>query len=263
MEYGTLCHTYLLTFSFIFAGNSNLLQLLRNYPKDDLTEKQIKKVNKYFNEELTLEKMASISKAGHGLLTWVMAIVKYYEVAKNVAPLRSKVREMEKAQRQTEIELAELQSTLKRLSDEIAELNVGYKQANGELDILQSEASIMTKRLNAASKLIEGLTGERIRWGGDVDKLQNKSINLIGDCLLGASFLSYLGAFTTDYRQDLIYNKFLKDIQSREIPISANFTIEGLLTTDATVQSWVSKGLPADEHSIQNGKYTYLYSLLL
>ena len=34
------------------------------------------------------------------------------------------------------------------------------------------------------------------------------------------------------------------------------FTLEGLLTSDATVQGWVSKGLPADSHSVQNGILT-------
>ena len=57
-------------------GNSQLLSLLKNFPKDNLTEKQVKKVNKYFTEDLTLEKMLLISKAGHGLLTWVVAIIK-------------------------------------------------------------------------------------------------------------------------------------------------------------------------------------------
>ena len=96
-------------------GNSQLLSMLKNYPKDDVTEKQVKRVNKYFNEDLTLEKMKGVSQAGLGLLTWVVAIIKYYEIARNVNPLRNKVREMEKAQRQTEIELSELQTTLSAL----------------------------------------------------------------------------------------------------------------------------------------------------
>jgi hypothetical protein len=57
-------------------GNSQLLSMLKNFPKDDLSDKQVKKVNKYFNEDLTLEKMQQTSKAGFGLLTWVVAIVK-------------------------------------------------------------------------------------------------------------------------------------------------------------------------------------------
>ena len=237
-------------------SNSSLLVQLRNFPKDDLTEKQIRRVNKYFTDELTLEKMQTVSRAGFGLLTWVVAIVKYYEVAKNVNPLRQKVKEMEKAQRQTEQELAELQATLNTLSKEIAELNVQFTEANGELTQLQQEASLMSKRLNAASKLIDGLTGERSRWNLDVKVLEQQAIKLVGDCLIGSSFLSYCGAFTNDYRRDLITNKFLVDVQERKIPLSDPFALETLLTTDSLIQSWVAKGLPADDHSVQNGILT-------
>jgi dynein heavy chain len=238
-------------------GNNNLLALLKNFKKDEITDKQIKKVNKYFQEyEMSLEAMSKVSQAGYGLLVWVVAIVKYYEVARNVAPLRQKVKDMEKAQQQTERELNALQTQLKQLSKELGELNIQFEAAKSELDMLQQEAALMTKRLNAASKLIDGLTGERTRWSADVQMLEERSVKLVGDCLLGASFLSYLGAFTTDYRKDLIYDRFLVDINQRSIPLSKNFSLEGLLTTDAVVQGWVAKGLPADDHSVQNGILT-------
>lgn len=44
---------------------------------------------------------------------------------------------------------------------------------------------------------ITGLTGERTRWSADVGGLELQSTMLVGDCLLGSSFLSYLGAFST------------------------------------------------------------------
>jgi hypothetical protein len=94
----------------------------------------------------------------------------------------------------------------------------------------------MEKRLNAASKLITGLTGERTRWTKDVEQLQLQRGRLFGDCLLAASFLSYAGAFTTDYRSEMIYEKFLADVQKRGIPASNPFKLESLLTTDAVVQ---------------------------
>jgi len=237
-------------------GNGNLLQCLKSYAKDDITEKQVKGVKKYFGPDLTLEKMASSSKAGYGILTWVVAIIKYYEVAKNVAPLRAKVKEMEKAQRQTETELAALKVQLDALNKALAELDVAYTAAASELDELQTEASVMKKRLDAASKLITGLTGERTRWSEDVKNLNDSAIKLVGDCLVGSSFLSYAGAFTADYRKDLIYTKFIGDVVDRKLPASDGFTLEKLLTTDSTVQSWVSQGLPADAHSVQNGMLT-------
>ena len=74
-------------------SNSKLLELLKTYPKDKITDKQIKNVKKYFKDpNLTVENMSMVSKAGKGLLVWVTAITKYYDVARNVEPLRIKVR---------------------------------------------------------------------------------------------------------------------------------------------------------------------------
>ena len=64
---------------------------------------------------------------------------------------------------------------------------------------LTDTANMMEKRLKAASKLIDGLTGERTRWSGDIESFKAGSERLVGDCLLGASFLSYTGAFTAQY----------------------------------------------------------------
>lgn len=68
--------------------------------QDSITGKMMSSVKRYFskNSALTVENMRSVSKAGTGLLTWVTAISKYYDIAKNVEPLRAKVRDMERAQ---------------------------------------------------------------------------------------------------------------------------------------------------------------------
>ena len=114
----------------------------------------------------------------------------------------------------------------------------------------------MEKRLSAASKLITGLTGERTRWTADVAELQAQKINVVGNCLLAASFLSYAGAFSNKYRHEMIVENFQADVLKREIPLTQPFNTQTMLTSDATVQGWLAKGLPADEHSIQNGILT-------
>lgn len=121
--------------------------------------------------------------------------------AQNVEPLRNRVRDMEKAQQKATRELADLKALLETLNADLAQLNSALTAANAELSELQLQASIMEKRLTAASKLIAGLTGERDRWTGDVAALTLSGERLLGDCLLSSSFLSYLGAFTADYRK--------------------------------------------------------------
>ena len=154
-------------------GNSSLLTMLKSFPKDDLKEAQVKKVNKYFagvNKDEALAAMKNVSKAGFGLLTWVVAIVKYYDVAKNVEPLKAKVKTMEKEAAKTSAELEALNKQLSELQVELDSLNTNYTAANSELEELTNTAMLMEKRLTAASTLILGLTGERTRWTKDVEE---------------------------------------------------------------------------------------------
>lgn len=241
----------------IMLSNPNLLGLLKEYEKDKIASKMITKIKTFFkNPDLNIENMKSISKAGAGLLVWVVAIVKYYDVARNVEPLKLKVKTMEKEQAMKEQELADLKDTLERLKVDLDSLSKQFNEANTELQGLKSQADQMLKRLQAASKLLAGLASEKGRWTKDVESLNLQGERLIGDCLLTASFLSYAGAFSFDYRSDLIYKDFFEDIEARKLPVTSPFRLESSLTNDATVQKWVSEGLPADEHSVQNGILT-------
>ena len=128
-------------------SNSNLLNLLKAYPKDSITEKQVRSVRKYFKDkEFTHENLSRVSQAGTGLFVWVTAILNYHDVAKEVEPLKLKVKEMEKAQIKTTKELAALDVKLKGLAEELAELNEGFEKANEKLTALVTEADIMDKR---------------------------------------------------------------------------------------------------------------------
>ncbi|KAJ0394425.1 hypothetical protein P43SY_010922 [Pythium insidiosum] len=241
----------------MMLSNPNLITLLKEYEKDKISSKMIAKIKTFFkNPDLNVENMKSISRAGAGLLVWVVAIVKYHEVAKNVEPLRQKVKQMEKEQAIKEQELEDLKATLERLKNELDSLSKQFHEANTELQGLKSQADQMQKRLTAASKLLAGLGSERNRWTKDVESLNLQGERLTGDCLLTASFLSYAGAFSFDYRTDLIYKDFYEDIARRSLPVTSPFRLENSLTTDATIQKWVSEGLPADEHSVQNGILT-------
>jgi dynein heavy chain len=64
--------------------------------------------------------------AGAGLLVWVLAILRYYEVFQQVEPLREHVKTMEKAQLKTESELLQLRHLLKELNIELINLNEAY-----------------------------------------------------------------------------------------------------------------------------------------
>jgi dynein heavy chain len=114
----------------------------------------------------------------------------------------------------------------------------------------------MERRLNAASKLISGLEGEKIRWSADSQRLKEDKIKLVGDCLLSSSFLSYTGPFNFNFRMRMVYEDWSADLVERTIPMTDDFHVEQLLTNDVECARWASEGLPQDELSVQNGILT-------
>ena len=76
---------------------------------------------------------------------------------------------------------------------------------------------------------------------------------LLGDCLITSSFLSYLGAFTFDYRSVLLQEKWEVFLGQRSLPYNHPIKLQVLLTNEVEIIKWASEGLPSDEISIQNG----------
>mmetsp|Transcript_44359 Transcript_44359/g.32405 ORF Transcript_44359/g.32405 Transcript_44359/m.32405 type:complete len:127 (+) Transcript_44359:950-1330(+) len=114
----------------------------------------------------------------------------------------------------------------------------------------------MQRKLEAASKLINGLGSEQKRWTSDMEVFKEDKIKLVGDCLTGAAFLSYCGPFNFDLRAKMIYTHWKTDLHEKQIPSKQDFRLEKFLTNDVEMSKWASEGLPTDELSVQNGILT-------
>ncbi|PFH33986.1 dynein heavy chain family protein [Besnoitia besnoiti] len=237
----------------------NFLKSLIEYPKDTITDKQVKKITEHFNKEpesFTSDKMAKISKAGNGLLTWVKAMIDYHHIAKGVEPKRKLVEELSLKKDKAEWELEKITLELRQLKEQIAGLQSDQQEQEARLQEIQTEAALMERRLTAACQLIEGLESERLRWTQDLENCGNTREELVGNCLAGSAFLAYAGPFTFEFRQQMVYEHWANEVRRRQIPCAVDFRLERLLTSDAEVAKWTGEGLPGDEMSIQNGLLT-------
>ena len=77
-------------------------------------------------------------------------------------------------------------------------------------------------------------------------------VNLIGNIVLAAGFISYVGTFTSKYRDQLL-KEWMKVCVEKKIPYSSDFTVERILGDPVQIRLWGIKGLPADSLSIENG----------
>jgi dynein heavy chain len=155
-----------------------------------------------------------------------------------------------------EKELAETIAKVEELNKNVAELNAAMKEKKDELDALEAESQMMTRKLNSASQLISGLAGEQKRWSADMVTIEEDKIKLIGDCLTGSAFLSYCGPFNAELRQKMIFETWKPDIAEKELPCLEDFRLDTFLTSEVEVSKWASEGLPTDELSVQNGILT-------
>jgi dynein heavy chain len=235
----------------------NFLTSLIAFDKDSIREKDMKQVVVYFKDkEFNYDDIKTKSMAGAGLFKWVKAMREYYDVAKGIQPLRASVAKAEKDLAKGERDLDKCMKELKQLQKTLAELDVKLSEANAEKDDLEQRAATMARQLVAAERLINGLGSEKVRWADDLEGLKVKRKNFVGDCLLTSSFLSYMGAFTYDYRKELVYDNWVSAIAEERIPLTQPFALETLLTSEVEIMQWASEGLPADELSVQNGILT-------
>ncbi|XP_035829687.1 dynein heavy chain 10, axonemal isoform X2 [Aplysia californica] len=238
-------------------SEANFLKALKEMDVDNIGQKQTNTVKSLLKDiDMSPDQMKVISRAGAGLLKFVEAVMGYCAVAREIKPKREKVAKLERNFHQAKRDLDKVTKEVNALEAELQELNRKYEEAMAEKQALEEEARIMERRLIAADKLINGLGSENIRWTKDLEDLKQKRIQLLGDCLTSSAFLSYVGAFSWEFRNDLVYTDWVNDLREREVPLSDPFRLEDLLTNDVEISKWTSEGLPPDELSIQNGILT-------
>ncbi|CAH1993535.1 unnamed protein product [Acanthoscelides obtectus] len=237
-------------------AEASFLRTLQEMNCDAITQKQQLAVKQHMKKSSKLGEMASISKAGYGLLKFVTAVLGYCEVYREVKPKKERVEQLEAEFNAAKKYLDKLTREINKLEEDLNKLNEKYATAMKKRMQLQEETDLMMRRLEAADKLISGLSSEQSRWTEDLKQLYLEKERLIGNCLLSAEFLAYCGPFTYEFRRDMVYQCWQDDIMQREIPLSQPYRIESNLTTDVEISTWNSENLPPDELSVQNGILT-------
>ena len=222
-----------------------------------LSQAKMNEINKILKEfPVNSNDLKKVSMAASGLMIWVEAMKQYWNVAKEVFPKQERVRQLQKLKETAEHQLQACRDEIDRLTESLRRLEQQLDAGMAEARQLQEEKQVMERRLNAAHKLIDGFSSERKRWTEEKATLSASRSRLVGDCLAGAAFLSYLGAFTYPYRQEALERMWLPDLRERGIPLTEHFDVRQLLTDDVAVSQWASDGLPSDALSVQNGILT-------
>jgi len=233
----------------------DFMDLLRNYDKDNINPKVIKKVDKYYKDPRFLpDEIKKQSSAAMCLCMWVRAMVVYDKVAKSIEPKKLALKEAEDSLSQTMTQLNTKKSALQEVLDRVAGLQKTLRETEQKKADLEAQALKAKKQLVRAGELIGGLGGEKVRWLESAAHLNKSIVNLVGDMCLAAGCLAYLGPFTSQFRQKIVF-QWIIVCKSLKIPCS-EFTLIKALAVPVVLRGWQIDGLPADDFSSENGLLT-------
>ncbi|KAG5338491.1 DYH8 protein, partial [Acromyrmex heyeri] len=234
-------------------ADTRFLYNLQNFPKDDINAETIDLMMPYLNFHMyTYEAAKQACGNVAGLIQWTISMVAFYEINKDVLPLKANLLVQEKYYEKANKNLGGAEQLLKEKDDALTIVQNEFDAVMQERQKIVDQAEICQAKMDTATAMIEGLSGEKIRWTEQVTTFKLEIECLVGDVLIFTGFLSYCGPFNQEFRI-LLQRKWFDFIQDRKIPISLNVIIINALTDTATIGEWNLQGLPTDELSVQNG----------
>ncbi|KAE9226456.1 Dynein beta chain, flagellar outer arm [Phytophthora fragariae] len=197
-------------------------QSLEQYDKENIPLEVVARVEPLIQEDpnFNYEKMKSKSVAAANLCVWVVNIISFHQVFVRVKPLMDTLEKARQTKADADSELAAVQKLVVEVEGQLNMLQASFRDATNEKAKVEAEAQACQERLSLAERLVNGLASENERWSHEIDVLRAGESALIGDSLLAAGFVSYIGAFNASFRAQLWKNTWLPDIVTREIPIT-------------------------------------------
>ncbi|XP_068120654.1 dynein axonemal heavy chain 9 isoform X2 [Hyperolius riggenbachi] len=137
------------------------LDSLINFNKENIHENCIKAIQPYLQDpEFNPEFIASKSLAAAGLCSWVVNIVKFYEVYCEVEPKRQALNKANADLAAAEEKLANIKAKIALLNENLAKLTAKFEKATADKLKCQQEADATALTINLANRL-SNLTKEQ------------------------------------------------------------------------------------------------------
>ncbi|XP_016382633.1 dynein axonemal heavy chain 9 [Sinocyclocheilus rhinocerous] len=231
------------------------LDALIHFKKENIHENCLKAIQPYLGDpDFSPELIAAKSNAAAGLCSWVINIVKFYEVYCEVEPKRQALSKANAELAAAQEKLSVIKAKINQLNENLAKLTAKFEKATADKLRCQQEAETTARTIALANRLVGGLASENVRWAEAVKSFRHQESTLCGDVLLITAFVSYLGYFTKRYRLELMDNSWRPYLSQLKVPIPVTPGLDPLtmLTDDADIAGWQNEGLPADRMSTEN-----------
>ncbi len=203
-------------------------------------------------EGFNFEKANRASKACGPLVMWLIAQLEFSDIVNRVAPLREEVARLEEAAGTVQSQAAALAETVRLLEVKIATLKEEYAGLIRETEQIKGELDTVGRKVERSASLLDSLGAESKRWAGQTGQFAQLMRSVVGDCLLGAGFLSYIGPFDQQQRSSLLRDWGLA-LEALGVTYTTTYTSPAdYLCVASQRLEWRNHHLPPDDLCLEN-----------
>jgi dynein heavy chain len=229
------------------------VESLKNYDMKEIPDWILAELKTIISmDNFTYENMLTKSKSAGNLTKFVINVYTFNGIYKKVKPLQENAEAAEKLANEKLAELAIVMEKVRVIVEKVDALKARLAEAEAKKKAVVDAAEELQLSLSLANRLVDGLADEKIRWEGNVKTFQTEKRTMIGNALVSAAFVSYIGPFNSVFRQDIWANQWINDIKERGIPYTEGIDPLNVLSDDSIQAIWKTQGLPADRVSLEN-----------
>lgn len=230
----------------------DFLLVVKAFKPTDVKDSSHDRVSEMMRDNLTVEAAYRASKAAGPLLQWVFAQLDYVKIYKKLRPLQRKVEELTQEHEKKNSELKETEESISQKEDFLLQLKSEYQVTTERIADLKRRTLTVSVKCERATTILGQLLDEQFRWEEEVQALEAYSRTKIGDCLLSACALSYIGFFDESVREQILFPAWEQCLGMAKIPARPQLSVLTYLLTPSTQLEWEQYGLPKDNLCAEN-----------
>jgi len=192
-------------------------------------------------------KIGSASAAGGVLAKWLQALQKYDWARRE---LKKQQEQLVMAEASLDVDSAELkkkQEHLDLVKKELSEMQNEHDTVGERKKGMEEQTQLLAERLLRAEKLTDAFSNEKEAWVTKADGWRQTQNNLVGNSLVAAVYVAYLGQLTQPFR-DVLLKSLLEQFEASKpvIPCQRNIKLSALAGDLVELSEWtlVHKLLP-------------------
>ena len=201
--------------------------------------------------KLSFKDVNHSSRACGPLYMWSKSQLEYAYHIQRVKPLNDAMESLTEKSEVLRQEHGACMQRLEALNKEIERCSRDYGLQAQKVQQITTEIREVTEKLERSSRLLTSLESEQLRWRQSSEEFAKEETSMTGDCLLGASFITY-GGFFDQHHRALLLERWKSVLSSLCVPFNPNFDTASYLSSSKDRLAWQSCGLPSDDLCVQN-----------